>query len=91
MTQMLVDDGTGSQQELEAAFSSTEGASRYDPGTGLLFIDGSIRARFGIARLSDGTFVAGSVEHCMRPPSKDDTPRPTPSMDEQGTSIGSLD
>jgi hypothetical protein len=87
---MLRQDGTGSQQELETAFHSTEGPTRYDSGTGLLFIDGTIQARLGIAELTDGTFVAGSIEHCMRPPSKNDSPGPTPSPGQQGSSEGAL-
>jgi hypothetical protein len=82
----LAQDGTGSAQALRAAFGSTTGPSRYEPATGLLFVDAKIRAKFGIGQLSDGTFAVGSLEHCMRPPSEGDSPGPTPSPSEQSTS-----
>ena len=57
-----------SAERLKVAFDASSGPSSYDIGSGELRIDGDLFAVFGISRLSDGTWAASSVEHCMRPP-----------------------
>ena len=64
----LAEDGEVSAERLRAAFDASSGPSSYDVGSGELRIDGDLFAVFGISRLSDGTWAASSVEHCMRPP-----------------------
>lgn len=64
----LAEDGEVSAEHLRAAFDASSGPSSYDIGSGELRIDGDLFAVFGISRLSDGTWAASSVDHCMRPP-----------------------
>ena len=64
----LAEDGEVSAELLRAAFDASSGPSSYVVSSGELRIDGDLFAVFGISRLSDGTWAASSVEHCMRPP-----------------------
>lgn len=64
----LAQDGAISAERLAVAFDASSGPSSYDVGAGELRIDGDLFAVFGVDRLSDGTWAASSVEHCMRPP-----------------------
>ena len=65
---LLAEDGEVSAERLRVAFDASSGSSSYDIDSGELRIDGDLFAVFGISRLSDGTWAASSVEHCMRPP-----------------------
>ncbi len=46
------------------AVHSATGPDRYDPGSGALFIDDDIAARFTVSELPDGTFAVGTIETC---------------------------
>lgn len=64
----LVADGVVPLAQLEDAASRRSGPSSFNPTTGELRIDGLIHATIGIIQLRDGTWVAVTYEHCMRPP-----------------------
>jgi hypothetical protein len=70
--------------QLEEAFSSTDGPDRYDPREGLLFIDDQLQARMGLAKLNDGTWVVGSAEMCMGKPKTEPGVTPSPPMEDAG-------
>jgi hypothetical protein len=64
----LSNDSGIPEQRYESAFATTEGPTSYDSKTGDLLIDGELQAQIGVGQLDDGTWVIGSLEHCMRPP-----------------------
>jgi hypothetical protein len=65
---ILAADGVVPLVQLEDAASRRTGPSSFNPATGELRIDGLIHATIGIVQLRDGTWVAVTDEHCMRPP-----------------------
>ena len=76
---LFAQDGIGPESSFVAALESRSGPTRYEPETGLLFIDGKIRAQVLPTRLDDGTWSIGSATVCG-PPAGEQEPGPTPSL-----------
>jgi hypothetical protein len=70
----LASDAGMPVEVFQNAFSNS-----YDSKTGYLMIDGQVEARLIVTQLDDGTWRMDSMQHCMRPPSSDSSPGPTPS------------
>jgi hypothetical protein len=77
----LAREGPLEQAAYEAAMTSREGPTRYEPDTGKVFVDGNVYADVAFTQLADGTWAIDNMTSCMRPPSRQAaSPFPTPGV-----------
>lgn len=74
----LAEDGPRDRDEYASALTSRTGATRYDPDTGMVHVDGKVYARLALTQLGDGTWTIDNMRLCHRPPSELASPGPTP-------------
>jgi hypothetical protein len=75
----LAADGQLDRSAYTTALTSNVGGSRYEPGSGKVYIDDQVEAQLALVRLSDGTWAVSRMTICTRGlPPGDVSPYPTP-------------
>jgi hypothetical protein len=77
--------GVVTESQLDQALASDSGDTRYDADTGMLYVDGSVVAKFRATQLTDKTWVVGSAQFCTVPPSDEGPSTPIGSSDTRST------
>ncbi len=74
---VLARDRVASESQLAQALASDKGDTRYDADTGMLYVDGSVVARFSAGQFADKSWGVGTAQFCY-PPASDGAPTNSP-------------